>query len=420
MGIEENGEDSTLPLWINFEFLTEVISQHLNKDISVTDFSLKRALPKGENYLSILYRVAVEYKEKEANGTEKYYLIIKSLPEGELMQKILSEMKGFQKESYMYTNVLPTMYRILKSAKIPIKPFSARCFPCTRENVIVMEDLKFLDYKMQMRLKGLDLEHCTLAVRALARFHAVSIALYKSDPSIKEIYDEGLYKDRKDEEKSEQAKNFTENSINSLASVVETWQGYEKYGEKLRKLVPNCRERMIEIVKPKKDALNVLNHGDFWVNNMLFRYCPETGKVEDVKFVDFQIGRFSSPALDLQYFMCNCPNDEVRFKHRDTLLEEYYSEFADYCKALHLESELISLEELKEEFEEKNYFGLITACSVLCLILAQGDEVPETKELKEEDRQSGENILTKNAVSGKRYREIFQRLLVYYEEKGVL
>ncbi|KAJ9583829.1 hypothetical protein L9F63_021832, partial [Diploptera punctata] len=173
------------------------------------------------------------------------------------------------------------------------------------------------------------------------------------------------------------------------------------YLKSLRKISSTALEKMVEIVMPKKDGFNVLNHGDCWVNNMLFRYNSETGKVEDIRLLDFQIARYSSPALDLQYFMCNCPNDEVRFQHRDTLLEEYYSELADYCKSMGLESELISFKQLKEEFEEKNFFGLITACTVLRLMLAEKEDVPDLKNMTEDNFEDTNTNFAKNTISRK-------------------
>lgn len=43
--------------------------------------------------------------------------------------------------------------------------------------LLVMEDLAPLGYRMACRQTGLDLSHCILAIRGLARFHATSIAL---------------------------------------------------------------------------------------------------------------------------------------------------------------------------------------------------------------------------------------------------
>lgn len=42
---------------------------------------------------------------------------------------------------------------------------------------LVLEDLAPLGYRMADRLVGLDLEHCRLAMRNLAKFHASSVAV---------------------------------------------------------------------------------------------------------------------------------------------------------------------------------------------------------------------------------------------------
>ena len=417
MGVGENGDDTQLS-WINTELLEEIISSDLKKQVHVTNFEVTRAVPKGENYLSVLYRVAAEYKENEAStGTNKFYMIMKTLPEGELMQGFLEEMKGFEKEARMYTEVLPLMYQLVKNRKGKIDLFSARRLTCSKEDIIVMEDLKHLDYKMALRKEGLDLDHCKIALRSVARFHAASLAVHKSDPKLIESYTEGLYRDHEDKERRDLSKRTMNNNLEELASAVETWPGYEKYGDKLRKIIPNSTERMINIVKPKKNSFNVLNHGDCWVNNMLFHYNPENGKVDDVRFVDFQISRYSSPALDLHYFLCNCPNNDVRMHHKDTLLEEYHRELYEYCKVLKVESDVITLDQLKNEYEEKNFFGLLTACTVLCVIIADAESMPDTKDLTEKDMEN--NVFSRNAVRGRRFRDIFQKLLVYYDEKGL-
>lgn len=43
--------------------------------------------------------------------------------------------------------------------------------------LLVMEDLATLGYRMACRHAGLDLDHCKLAIRGLARFHASSVAV---------------------------------------------------------------------------------------------------------------------------------------------------------------------------------------------------------------------------------------------------
>ncbi|XP_069676294.1 uncharacterized protein [Periplaneta americana] len=422
MGSTNVDESVTIPSWMNNEFLSEILSKEKKREISVRHFHAKLAVPKGDNYLSTLYRVTVEYSDSEADSCIKNYnIIIKGLPVGELLQQFLADMKGFEKEQQIYGVTFPAMYRIMeeKFPKDKFRPLSAKCLPCNLPNTLVLEDLQRLGYKMANRQKGLDVEHCRMAVRALARLHAASVALYKNDPNSMDMFGEEFFVDN--ERKRQQMSTHFKMNMENLASKVETWTGYEHYADRIRALIPNAIDQMIEITKPKKNSFNALNHGDCWVNNMMFKYCPDTGKLQDIRFVDFQLARFSSPVLDLQYFLCMSSNDSVRFQQRDHLLEEYHAELSDSLSCLDLDPEMFTLQQLKDEFEASECFGLLTTCNVLCAMLAQKDEVPDFSELKEESLESGEQQHPmESALSGKRFREVFQTFLVHYDNKGLL
>jgi len=417
MGSTNVGE-LDIPHWLNREFLATIISEEEKKNISVACMEVKEAVSKGDNYLSTLYRIMVECNESNGgNGINKYFLVLKTLPKGELLQKLVSEAQSFEKERQMYSSTLPDMYCVTKAK---LRPLSARYIPTNMNNVIVLEDLQQLGYKMANRHSGLDLEHCEMTVRALARFHAASVALHNSDPVCMDMYSEGLFKDT-EEGRERMHKHFSYN-LKILASGIEKWPGYEPCADKIRKMVPTAVDQMIKFLQPRNDSLNVLNHGDCWVNNIMFHYSQETGKVDDIRLVDFQLARFSSPVLDLQYFLCTSTNDEVRFRQRDHLLSEYHAEFRDTLEVLDLDPDQYTLEQLKEEFEEKEEYGLLVVCSALWAMLASSSHVPDFSQLTEEDLIDSETAWQplEKALSGSRYREVLQTFLRHYKNKGIL
>jgi thiamine kinase-like enzyme len=419
MGSTNSGE-VVIPSWLNYEFLAEILSEAKDKNISVTNMDVKAAVGKGDNYLSTLYRVTLEFSEsKDGNEVNNYSLVIKTLPPGDILQKLLRIINGFEKELQMYNITLPALHRIMMgvSANANFRSLSARYLPTKKRDMIVLEDLQQFGYKMANRQTGLDLEHCKLTVRALARLHAGSVALHKTDPSSMNMYLESMFADT--EEQRAFMNRFGQN-LNFLASKIDAWSGYEHYGNKIRKLIPTALDRMIHCTKPKEVSLNVLNHGDCWTNNIMFHYCPKTGQVDDVRFVDFQLLRFSSPALDLQYFLCTSTNDEVRFRQRGYLLREYHAELRDTLEALGLDPDQYTLQQLYDDFEETEIFGLLIVCSYLCSMLASSNEVPDFSELKEEYAVEDDTHPMVKALEGSRFKEVLCTFFHHYESKGLL
>ncbi|PSN39141.1 hypothetical protein C0J52_22768 [Blattella germanica] len=397
--------DPTPHDWLNSDFLKKALQNELKTDsIFIDKYDVEPAVTKGDHFASSLHRVTVNFTFVNERNTEirkTLSLIVKSLPVDEEMCRMVSEAGTFKREADVYLRTLPAMYKLEQELSgQEAKYFTSKCL-YSKSDFLVFEDLRDSGYKMADRRKGLDMSHCCVALKHLARFHALSIVLLRKDKTAFSNFNEIFYK----EERRHILEKHFEPCVNSLASIVAKWEGYQRFGEKLRKFAENATNKMLDVIKPSSNFISVLNHGDFWVNNILFRYSESTGLVEDAKFVDFQIARYSSPVLDLQYFMNTSPSTDVRSNHMEELLEIYLIELRGMLHSLGCGEIEVTFEELKKEFEERSFFGVITALTLLHLVLAD----PNEKIVPEDERNPG--------FSGNLFKQEFQKLLLLYENK---
>jgi hypothetical protein len=411
---------SSVPDWLDKEFLKSVLEKEVSgSNIVVTKYDIQSAVPKGDHFSSCLLRVTAQYTFTDGNDTSctgNSSLIVKTLPTADIILYMIKETGIFQRETDVYLKALPAMYSLseeLTGSKAEC--LTSRCI-YSEPNILVLEDLNHLGYKMADRRRGLDLPHCKLALRCLARFHSMSVALHRKDQKFMSSFTEVFYI----EKNRPIITGFIEPAIKHLASLTATWPGYERFEDKIKKVAETCATRAIQMAKPKEGSLSVLNHGDFWTNNIMFKYSSGTEEVVDAMFLDFQASRFTSPAFDLQYFMYSSPAEEVRFKHMDDLLEVYHTELRKALEILGCSEVQFTLQQLKKEFEDMAVVGLITSCTLLNLVLADQKDAMDLEHLTLDDMRAVENNPLQKGYSGSLYRETFQKLLIHFESKGLL
>lgn len=82
---------------------------------------------------------------------------------------------------------------------------------------------------------------------------------------------------------------FFTHGMRSLAKAVETNPKLgKKYADKITNMADSIYDKASDSRLPSESDFNVINHGDFWVNNMLFSY-DDKGKVRDHIFVSKSI-----------------------------------------------------------------------------------------------------------------------------------
>ncbi|KAJ9595289.1 hypothetical protein L9F63_027327 [Diploptera punctata] len=335
-------EAKNLAPWINEDFLKTVLEIDMGNrdDISIIKYDVTTADVKGGGYLSVLHRVTVQYTVNNLHPIT-LSLIIKSQPTDHFQIEFSKNVNAFLKEITMYEKILPAMNHLKKSG-----------------------------FSLLDRRERLDFEQSLLVIRSIAKFHALSIVLHREDPKIMETFSEGHYTKLM----NSTVESFHNQTFDALIFNVEKWEGLGRFVNKLDKLASKATDVMVEQTKPKEGEVSVLNHGDIWINNIMFKIVSND-KVEDVRFFDFQLARFTSPAIDLHFFLYLNLQEQVLFQRFSELIQEYHSELSNTLQCCGYDSNLITLAKLKEELKRTEKFALITACTKLWFVVVNPGHV---------------------------------------------
>ncbi|KOC66570.1 hypothetical protein WH47_08963 [Habropoda laboriosa] len=399
------------PSWVNIDFTQRIL--RLAEDdstIQVVDIFIKPATNKGDNYTSDMMRVAIEYTRKQGDKevSDKKTLIFKFEPIAEGPRKELIQMSNiFETEICMMTDALKKMSGML-GIRLGARVYHVRM---ERPLCLIMEDLAPRGFRMADRQMGLDLAHSTLAIQGLARFHGSSVALCEKEPKHKDVYRKGIFHAQNPKDMTK----FFQAACTSLALEIEKWPEFgESYGQKLKILAENVFEKGVEAVKRNDNEFNVINHGDFWVNNMLFRYDENNKPVEHI-FVDFQLALYTSPAIDLHYFLNTSPSEKVRDDCIDSLLDEYLKTLTATMKQLGCKTQPPTKDALLKSMEERAIYGLISMMTVLPVIVVDKSEVKDIDEML-----GGNGIVESPGMKSPIFRRIMQKKLPKYAQMGLL
>uniref|UniRef100_A0A182T1A2 CHK domain-containing protein n=1 Tax=Anopheles maculatus TaxID=74869 RepID=A0A182T1A2_9DIPT len=420
-----DGLDIAVPEYINEQLIVKSIANGLGvSKPQILASNISRATANGDNYMSDVFRITASYTEKEQNQSEPRHisLVVKSLPSTGQRGPIILEMKAYEKEAIMFQTIVPQLSKMANDTF-----FAARCFYASNlpERLLVFEDLKALDFVSVNRQAGLDFAHCALVMKKIGQFHAASMRFADREMDLLRRHFNFNMFNPDYSEPSEQMRTIFEKGLETLIAVAKTrWDDFDQtIVQKLEKLAPVYVERLRECLQQdceQDGGYRVLNHGDLWSNNMMFRYDSSTpSNVQDVAFVDLQICFYSSPGVDLNYALANCPNYETRSR-LDELVELYYGSFRATLEQLQYAARPIpTLEDVRREIRRMEFFALVSVVSVLPIVLMdQTDELVANFEnlMDGEDAEKARQI----QYNGVNYQRIVRPMLIEFNQRKML
>ncbi|CAK9805438.1 hypothetical protein ANTPLA_LOCUS4509 [Anthophora plagiata] len=355
-----------------------ILRQRLGDHVIVENFTTKSLLPPGENYGSTILSVHVELKHGNNGKKEELDLIAKMCPPTEYQRRVFNSSRTFMKEVFMYDSIIPAYNKLeiecgLKKNEIfEILPkfygFRLSLQPDGEFDdnaVILMENLKIKGYYTGERCIGYNLEHAEVAVKALARFHALGMAMKQKKPGIFEVY--------KMHAKCLQVEGNPDSMFRLVLQRIKEDPEINSHYDKCYKILTGLKFEELWTEVPREPWTSII-HSDFWVNNVMF-HRNDNGKIDDVKFVDFQIYLYGSPIRDLIFFLYSSVDIEVTEDQIEDLMDLYYETLINTLKKMGCNTDNFTKEGYKTKMAEDSTREFIHSCFMLKVLTLDVKEI---------------------------------------------
>ncbi|KAG5673078.1 hypothetical protein PVAND_003153 [Polypedilum vanderplanki] len=357
----------------------------------------------GDGFLSTLHRITIKFQIKSIN------IVAKSDSDNEFkLEKIGPNGYDIQnKEIKFFSQIAPEMEKIFGNGIILNVIYVDKV-----NKILIFKDLKDENFQTTNRIIGLDEKHMKLSLSKLAKFHAASLKMLAKNPQIFDDFDMGMFSRKIDGFNKPRLRLFT-----AAGDEVATWEGCEVYAKKMKNLRKYFIENATRCFDVKKNELNVLNHGDMWTTNVMFKY-DKNGNVADAVILDFQFCHYGSIALDLNHFFFTSLNDDL-YNHKDIerLLQFYYYELKKILLDFNYDlTEFPSLHQFIMEFHQKLFYGFVYASSIIPALIS---DKPDNNFKNHHSENEKAKICIK-IMKNERFSKIFRKILPYFDQMGIL
>ncbi|CAG9797850.1 unnamed protein product [Chironomus riparius] len=356
------------PEWLSATYLENILQKFLkNSKLKVKNIVVKPFGSVGDAYASSMYSIDALIKTDEETLRKGHY-ILKMMPLSELAcEKLGKDCYNVQeKEMDIFQNIFPEFKTVLRTIEEDKNIFPKAIAVDRIRDALILENLSVKGFIMADRTFGLDMKHLKLALEKLARFHAASVCCMEKNPQIFKKYDVGMFS-----RKTSAFHDFFSSNMEVLIEEVSTWEGYEMYSEKLKKLRNFMYEKAFRCSDNDPGDLKVLVHSDLWSNNLMFKYDKHKSPIDAI-ILDFQFCSVGHPAIDLMYFFYSSACDEIRLTKIFYLCQFYYYELKKILVKLNCDlSAFPSLHDFQVQVMKKYFYAFPTTMIIMPLMKSE-------------------------------------------------
>lgn len=321
-----------------------------------------------------------------------FAVLRKVLPSGEiaevpvvikiqLQDPIENEMRDigtqFRNEVIIYNEILPFL-NVTKSRLYPDALF--RQFSGLNEahnNVLILENMFYSGFSPSKQKLFLDFDHIAISLKRLGELHSWS---YRSKSTNKSEFFDLAKKLKNLNFKCTEEFDYYFLVSESIRGSIEPFIEQNIEVDLLQDFIKpfESLQTVIEVLVKPEEPFSTICHGDFNKNNVLYKYNDANQPI-DCAIFDFQRGIYSSPAIDVSFFLYMHTSAEIRRKHWNDFLKIYYNSVRDNLPG---DIDLPDYEQFLEHFSTRAVFGYIHAAFFVPMMMREKPlNVTETRAL---------------------------------------
>ncbi|KAK9869234.1 hypothetical protein WA026_002985 [Henosepilachna vigintioctopunctata] len=306
----------------NIQQLTNILNKFWKKDFKITKAEVTPATASGTNFVSDAWRVNYQYCENGKEGLVSNSVIVKTTPEDETRNTQMRSDIAFKNEILAYEKVLPSLSKYMQ------QPLRIPKYLHGDLSSIVLEDMRTMNFNGSTRTVASNWNQVWSPLQEMAKLHAASLIMQVED-------EESFYGmvNKITEVSNEDTKALEKNQDVYLETIFSVMKSIRlpdplAYQRRVEHLKQGVWQEQKEIIA-KEVPIRVLNHGNIWINNLLYRQ-------DMITLLDWHNIAFSSPAMDLSFFLYANLNTDFLSQNRRHLINLYlmylHQCVFDYCR----------------------------------------------------------------------------------------
>ncbi|GLV34580.1 uncharacterized protein CBL_09061 [Carabus blaptoides fortunei] len=324
---------------VSQEDCQKIVHKYDAGNFELVTFEVKPLGDEPMGFLGEHWRLNIAIRTANSKSVTLQFFM-KSVPDGVAAHtRYIVNIGVFQKEALLYKQLFS---KFQANATAQIVP---KCYLVNARSHIVLEDLSLRNFAVvKDKAQTLDYAHCECLAETLGRFHAASIIFEEANSTSTEQYriddhfSDILYETTFSFEPGHPRNDWLITTTDTLICLCKK---IDSYGDKdVERAIRLLIERMQEYIRPSKIFRNVINHGDLWSNNVMFKYT-EDSVPEQCILVDYQMARYVPPGFDFLTFLYLTTSEQFHKTHFTALVDVYYSAFVQELSRQHIDAETI-------------------------------------------------------------------------------